>query len=69
VLPSFVADRDPELVRCLDPIEGDEYALWLMTHERLRHTPRVRAVMDFLGAALTRLARYEREPDQDRWAA
>jgi DNA-binding transcriptional LysR family regulator len=69
VLPSFVADRDPDLVRCLDPIAGDEYGLWLMTHERLRHTPRVRAVMDFLGAALTRLARQELEPDEDRWAA
>ena len=69
VLPSFVADRDPELVRCLDPIAGEEFELWLLTHERLRHTPRVRAVMDFLGAALTRLARQERIPDEDRWAA
>jgi DNA-binding transcriptional LysR family regulator len=69
VLPSFVADRDPELVRCLEPIAGDEYGLWLMTHERLRHTPRVRAVMDFLAGALTRLSRQEPAPEQGRWAA
>jgi DNA-binding transcriptional LysR family regulator len=69
VLPSFVADRDPDLVRCLEPIAGDEYGLWLMTHERLRHTPRIRAVMDFLGAALIRLARQTGERDAPRWAA
>ena len=57
VLPSFVADRDPGLVRCLPPIEGDPASLWLLTHERLRHTPRVRIVMDFLGDRLARLAK------------
>ena len=57
VLPSFIADRDPDLVRCLPPIEGDPASLWLLTHERLRHTPRVRVVMDFLADRLTRLAR------------
>ena len=69
VLPSFVADRDPDLVRCLEPIAGDEYGLWLMTHERLRHTPRIRAVMDFLAAALTRLSRQEINKEDGRWAA
>lgn len=69
VLPIFVADREPDLVRCLEPIHGDDSELWLLTHERLRHTPRVRAVMDFLGERLTRLARQEREPDEGRWAA
>ena len=57
VLPSFIADRDPDLVRCLEPIANDDAELWLLTHERLRHTPRVRAVMDFLGERLARLAR------------
>jgi DNA-binding transcriptional LysR family regulator len=69
VLPSFIADRDPDLVRCLDPIAGDDSELWLLTHERLRHTPRVRAVMDFLGQRLARLAREPRVPDEGRWAA
>lgn len=57
VLPSMVADSDPELVRCLPPIRGETRGLWLVTHERLRHTPRVRVVLDFLGESLLRLAR------------
>ena len=69
VLPSFVADRDPELVRCLPPIATDDSELWLLTHERLRHTPRVRAVMDFLGERLQRLAREAPPSDEGRWAA
>jgi DNA-binding transcriptional LysR family regulator len=69
VLPSFVADNDPDLVRCLEPMAGDDAVLWLLTHERLRHTPRVRVVMDFLGAALTRLAKQMPAPDEGRWAA
>jgi DNA-binding transcriptional LysR family regulator len=69
VLPSFVADREPDLVRCLEPIAGDDAELWLLTHERLRHAPRVRAVMDFLGERLARLAREPRMPDEGRWAA
>ena len=70
VLPSFVADRDPELVRCLPPSRNDDSELWLLTHERLRHAPRGRAVMDFLGARLTKLARAA-PPDADdqAWAA
>jgi DNA-binding transcriptional LysR family regulator len=67
VLPSFLADRDPELVRCLPPSSGDDSALWLLTHERLRHTPRVRAVMDFLGERLTRLARQPLSSGDDAW--
>lgn len=51
-LPSFVADRDPDLIRCLPPKPGGEMGLYLITHERLRHTPRVRAVMDFLAERL-----------------
>ena len=57
VLPGFVADRDPELVRCLPPMEGDSTGMWLLTHERLRHEPRVRAVLDFLAQELSALDR------------
>lgn len=60
VLPCFVADTDPDLVRCLPPTEDDR-GLWLLTHERLRHTPRVRAVLDFLADRLARIARSQRE--------
>lgn len=57
ILPAFLADREPDLVRCLPPKTEDTTGLWLLTHERLRHVPRVRLVLDFLAAALTRLAR------------
>jgi hypothetical protein len=49
-------------VRCLPPIEGDPASLWLLTHERVRHTPRVRIVLDFLYEGLTRLARQAPAP-------
>jgi DNA-binding transcriptional LysR family regulator len=64
VLPSFMAQQDPELVQVVEPPASDRMELWLLTHERIRHAPRVRAVMDFLGERLTRLARQrpEREP-------
>ncbi|PAX09768.1 LysR family transcriptional regulator [Sphingomonas lenta] len=57
VLPCLVADQDPDLVRCLRPLPKPERGLWLITHERLRRTPRVRTVLDFLAARLHALAR------------
>ncbi|MEA3032042.1 MAG: hypothetical protein QOH86_58 [Sphingomonadales bacterium] len=69
VLPTFFAERDPDLVRCVDPTSGDETSLWLLTHERVRHTPRVRAVMDFLADRLTRLAREEVPERPYPWAS
>lgn len=65
VLPTFMAAFDPELVRCLPPREEDTNALWLLTHESVRHVPRVRVVLDFLAERLRRLAR-EAEPAQAR---
>lgn len=57
VLPAYLADREPDLIRCLPPRSDDTTGLWLLTHERLRHVPRVRLVLDFLARELTRLAR------------
>ena len=48
VLPCIVGDSDPDLIRCVPPREGHGRILWLLTHERVRHTPRVRIVIDFL---------------------
>ena len=48
VLPCIIADVDPDLVQCVPPKAGHGRAMWLVTHERVRHTPRVRAVIDFL---------------------
>jgi DNA-binding transcriptional LysR family regulator len=59
VLPSFMADRDPDLVQVVEPARNDRMELWLLTHERIRRAPRVRAVMDFLGERLARIARQE----------
>lgn len=55
-LPCFVADQDPELLRCLPPGRNNPRGLWLLTHERVRNTPRVRAVLDFLAERLSALA-------------
>jgi len=57
VLPSIVAQLDPELVLCFPAPPEYEVDLWLLTHERLRHTPRVRIVLDFLADGLARLVR------------
>jgi len=48
VLPCIVADAEPDLVRCLPPRTDHGREMWLLTHERIRHTPRVRVAIDFL---------------------
>ncbi len=56
-LPCLVADLEPDLVRCLPPMAEGERGLWLLTHERVRHDPRVRATLDFIAERLGSLAR------------
>lgn len=60
VLPSLIADNDPDLVLCFPSSPRDPPGLWLLTHERHRHTPRVRLVLDFLAERLRRAAHPER---------
>jgi DNA-binding transcriptional LysR family regulator len=55
-LPCIVAEREPGLIRCYPPARDNSSFMWLLTHERLRHAPRVRAVMDFLYLRLRKLA-------------
>lgn len=57
VLPCIVADSDPDLIRCLPPRTEHGRMLWLFTHERCRHTPRVRTVIDFVYDRLSKLVR------------
>jgi len=57
VLPCVVADGDRDLIRCLPPRPDHGRILWLLTHERVRQTPRVRAVIDFLYERLSRHVR------------
>jgi DNA-binding transcriptional LysR family regulator len=48
VLPCILGDGDPDLVCCFPPRAGHGRTLWLITHERVRQSPRVRLVIDFL---------------------
>ena len=63
VLPCVVADGDPDLIQCLTPKRDHGRNLWLFTHERCRHTPRVRAVIDFLYEQLSRHVRQLQEKE------
>ena len=51
-LPCVLADCDPELVRAASLPEDFMLDLWLLTHEDLRKTARVRIFLDFMTAAL-----------------
>jgi DNA-binding transcriptional LysR family regulator len=53
VLPCIVADAEPDLIQCVPAKEGHGRSMWLVTHERCRQAPRVRAVIDFLYERLT----------------
>ncbi len=52
VLPCYVGDRDPELVRFGAPIPDAATDLWLLTHADLRKSARVRAFLDFVAEAI-----------------
>ncbi len=52
LLPCYLGDSAPDLMRASTPIKGITTDLWMLTHEDLRHTARVKAVMDSIGDAL-----------------
>lgn len=52
VLPCFFGDRERSLVRKSSPEDSLSMELWLLTHQDLRDTARVRAVMDSLAEML-----------------
>jgi DNA-binding transcriptional LysR family regulator len=45
-LPCILADAEADLIRCAPP-PREKRQLWLLTHERVRHNPAVRAAIDF----------------------
>ncbi|MCW3796921.1 LysR family transcriptional regulator [Sphingomonas sp. BN140010] len=45
-LPAILADAEPDFIQCAPP-PREKRRLWLLTHERVRHNPAVRAVIDF----------------------
>ena len=51
-LPCFWGDCEKGLVRLMDPPEELTKDLWLLTHPDLRHTARVRALMNFVYKSL-----------------
>jgi DNA-binding transcriptional LysR family regulator len=58
ILPALVAESEPDLVRCMSlHSPGGRRSVWLLTHERHRHEPRIRRIMDFLALELKRRAR------------
>ena len=66
VLPCVIADGDSDLIRCLPPVDGHGRDMWLLTHDRVRHTPRVRLTIDFL---YERLSAHVRMLEEQRAAA
>ncbi|MBR1124664.1 LysR family transcriptional regulator [Bradyrhizobium lablabi] len=53
-LPCYLGDMSPGLVCVHAPIAAMQTALWILTHEDLRHTARIRAFIEFAAAALSR---------------
>lgn len=53
----LLADSDPELRRIRPPEKSLETSLWLLTHEDLATTGRVRVFLDFMADAIGRDAR------------
>jgi DNA-binding transcriptional LysR family regulator len=54
LLPCFLGDASPSLVRLMAPPSELVRELWIATHRDLRRTARIRAFMDFVGAAIMR---------------
>ena len=55
-LPCGLADLEPELTRIAPLPESFTLDLWLLTHEDLRQTARIRAFLDFMAEALAKEA-------------
>ncbi len=53
MLPCAIADLKPDLTRVAELPDAFGLDLWLLTHEDLRHTARIRAVLEFLTPALS----------------
>jgi DNA-binding transcriptional LysR family regulator len=51
-LPCFIGDRDRDLVRINERVPHFARDIWLLVHSDLHKTPAVRAVMDFVVAAV-----------------
>lgn len=57
-MPCMIGDTRPALVRLAPPEPDFAADLWLLTHPDLRHSPRVRAFLDFLAEQIGRHRRF-----------
>jgi DNA-binding transcriptional LysR family regulator len=55
VLPCFIGNGRPDLMRISEPIAELDVGLWILTHPDLRHSARVRAFTDYVGGELIKL--------------
>ncbi|MEM1400377.1 MAG: LysR family transcriptional regulator [Pseudomonadota bacterium] len=55
VMPTLIADPDPEVQRAAPWLKPFSYETWLVSHRELRTSRRVRLVYDWLAEALQRL--------------
>lgn len=53
-IPCFLGDPEPGVVRVPGTSPEPSWNVWLLTHEDLRHTARVRAFMDFMAKAFAK---------------
>ncbi len=63
------ADAYPDLVRLLPETPAGDVDIWLVTHEDLRHSARIRAMYDFLAGRLAEDAEIFAGTAPPRWAA
>ncbi len=54
LLPCYLAEGEPGLKRVLPPIAGLLPELWMITHDSLKNTARVRAFMELVGEGIRR---------------
>ncbi len=52
LMSNMVAEAEGSLIRCFVPPVTMDVPLWLLTTERLRKEPRIRALLDFLAGYL-----------------
>ena len=53
LLPCFVGEYCPDLVRLPEVALIPDMEIWVLTHQDVRHNPRVRALMDYLYQAFS----------------
>ena len=57
VLPCLIGDGEEDLFRCMPPRREEKRYIWLLTHDRVKHSPAVRIVVDFLYERMAARAR------------